>query len=209
MATSTRDKVLHYDYMSDEEIVSEAKSGNDYALDFLLNKYKKLVKTKAWPYFLVGADREDIIQEGMLGLYKAIMDFRIERLSSFRAFAEICITRQIITAVKASTRQKHIPMNTYVSLNKPVYDENSARTLMDVIPGYEATDPAELMINCEEYCNIKSKLSEVLSKLEVKVLALYLEEKSYYEIASELNLHKKSIDNALQRIKRKLKKLEA
>ena len=193
--------------LSDEDLAAEAGKGNNDALEFLLIKYKSFVKSKAWPYFLIGADREDIIQEGMLGLYKAIKDFRSDRLASFRGFADLCITRQIITAVKASTRQKHIPLNTYVSLNKPIYDDNSTRTLLDVLPGSETTDPEELMINCEDFSDIKLKLGEILSKLEIKVLSLYLEDKSYIEIAHELNLRKKSIDNALQRIKRKLKNL--
>ncbi len=201
------DRLSELEAISDEELAQVAASGNDDALEYLLIKYKSFVKSKAWPYFLIGADREDIIQEGMLGLYKAIKDFRPDRLASFRGFADVCVTRQIISAVKASTRQKHIPLNTYVSLNKPIYDDNNTRTLLDVLPGSEATDPEELMINCEDYSDIKLKLGEILSKLEIKVLSLYLEDKTYIEIAKELNLRKKSIDNALQRIKRKLKNL--
>jgi len=191
---------------SDEDIVMEAKGGDIVALEFLINKYKNFVKAKARSYFLIGADREDIIQEGMIGLYKAIRDFRGDKLSSFRAFAELCITRQIITAIKTATRQKHIPLNSYVSLNKPIYDEDSDRTLLDILAGSKITDPEELMINREEYNDIEFKMGEILSELEWKVLTLYLEGKSYQEIAVDLKRHVKSIDNALQRVKRKLER---
>lgn len=194
------------EFRSDEEIVMEAKSGDIIALEFLINKYKNFVKAKARSYFLIGADREDIIQEGMIGLYKAIRDFRNDKLSSFRAFAELCITRQIITAIKTATRQKHIPLNSYVSLNKPIYDEDSDRTLLDILSGTKITDPEELMINREEYNDIEFKMGEILSELEWKVLTLYLEGKSYQEIAIDLERHVKSIDNALQRVKRKLER---
>ncbi len=197
---------LELEFKSDEDIVSEAKDGNSIALEFLINKYKNFVKAKARSYFLIGADREDIIQEGMIGLYKAIRDFRGDKLSSFRAFAELCITRQIITAIKTATRQKHIPLNSYVSLNKPIYDEDSDRTLLDVLSGTKITDPEELMINREEYNDIEYKMGEILSDLEWKVLTLYLEGKSYQEIAEDLERHVKSIDNALQRVKRKLER---
>lgn len=197
---------LELEFKSDEDIVGEAKGGNNVALEFLILKYKNFVKAKARSYFLIGADREDIIQEGMIGLYKAIRDFRGDKLSSFRAFAELCITRQIITAIKTATRQKHIPLNSYVSLNKPIYDEDSDRTLLDVLSGTKITDPEELMINREEYNDIEYKMNEILSDLEWKVLTLYLEGKSYQEIAEDLERHVKSIDNALQRVKRKLER---
>jgi RNA polymerase sporulation-specific sigma factor len=195
-----------FEFRSDEDIVMEAKNGDIIALEFLINKYKNFVKAKARSYFLIGADREDIIQEGMIGLYKAIRDFRDDKLSSFRAFAELCITRQIITAIKTATRQKHIPLNSYVSLNKPIYDEDSDRTLLDILSGTKITDPEELMINREEYNDIEFKMGEILSELEWKVLTLYLEGKSYQEIAVDLQRHVKSIDNALQRVKRKLER---
>ena len=142
----------------------------------------------------------------MIGLYKAIRDFKGDKLSSFRAFAELCITRQIITAIKTATRQKHIPLNSYVSLNKPIYDEDSDRTLLDILSGTKVTDPEELMINREEYNDIEFKIGEILSDLEWRVLMLYLEGKSYQEIALELARHVKSVDNALQRVKRKLER---
>ena len=153
------------------------------------------------------ADHEDIVQEGMIGLYKAIRDFRPEKLASFRAFAELCITRQIITAIKTATRQKHIPLNSYVSLNKPLYDEESDRTLLDVITEGRSADPEELLIGRESYVSIESRIDEALSPLERRVLAAYLDGKSYQEIAQMLGRHVKSIDNALQRVKHKLEKL--
>ncbi|NMB00452.1 MAG: RNA polymerase sporulation sigma factor SigH [Firmicutes bacterium] len=195
-----------YESLSDEEIVQLARDTNDQALEHLINKYKNFVRAKARSYFLIGADREDIIQEGMIGLYKAIRDFRPDKLASFRAFAELCITRQIITAIKTATRQKHIPLNSYVSLNKPIYDEESDRTLLDVISGSKVTDPEELVISREEFVDIESKMVEFLSELEWQVLMYYLEGKSYQEIADELGRHVKSIDNALQRVKRKLER---
>ncbi|MFD1864777.1 RNA polymerase sporulation sigma factor SigH [Planococcus sp. FY231025] len=192
--------------MTDEELVSLVHSGNTEALDFLITKYRHFVRMKARSYFLIGADKEDIIQEGMIGLYKAIRDFRSDKLSSFRAFAELCIIRQIITAIKTATRQKHIPLNSYVSLDKPIYDEESDRTLMDVLTGNGADDPEELMINNEEFLYMEAKMGEVLSTLEREVLALYLDGQSYQEISEKLERHVKSIDNALQRVKRKLER---
>jgi len=197
---------LSYSSAVDEELIMEAKAGDDKALEYLINKYKKFVRAKARTYFLIGADREDIIQEGMIGLYKAIRDFRGDKLSSFRAFAELCITRQIITAIKTATRQKHIPLNSYISLNKPVFDEESDRTLMDMINEENVSDPEEMMISREEFAGIELKMNEILSNLEWEVLSKYLQGRSYQEIAKELNRHVKSIDNALQRVKRKLEK---
>jgi RNA polymerase sporulation-specific sigma factor len=195
-----------YEQMLDEQIVELARNGSQNALEYLINKYKNFVRAKARSYFLVGADREDIYQEGMIGLYKAIRDFRSDKLASFRAFAELCITRQIITAIKTATRQKHIPLNSYISLNKPIYDEDSDRTLLDVLSGTKVTDPEELIINREEFGDIEEKMGEILSDLEWQVLMAYLEGKSYQEIAVDLRRHVKSIDNALQRVKRKLEK---
>ncbi len=192
--------------MLDEELVDNVRNGSNKALEHLINKYKNFVRAKARTYFLIGADREDIIQEGMIGLFKAVRDFKGDKLSSFRAFAELCITRQIITAIKTATRQKHIPLNSYISLNKPIFDEESDRTLMDVICEGKVSDPEEMMINREEFKNIEGKMSEVLSELEWEVLSYYLQGKSYNEIAVDLDRHVKSIDNALQRVKRKLEK---
>ena len=178
----------------------------DEALDYLINKYRNFVRSKARSYFLIGADREDIVQEGMIGFFKAIRDYREDKLSSFRAFAELCVTRQIITAIKTATRQKHIPLNSYVSLNKPIYDEDSDRTLLDVLSGARISDPEELVISREEFVDIEQKMEEILSDLEWRVLMSYLDGKSYQEIAVDLHRQVKSIDNALQRVKRKLEK---
>ena len=191
---------------TDEEIVIEAKNNNSLAQEFIISKYENFVKAKAKSYFLIGADKEDIYQEGMIGLYKAIRDFNPDKLTSFRAFAEICVTRQIITAIKTATRQKHIPLNTYVSLNKPIFEEESERTLLDVLASLKITDPEELVISEEQMEYIQSEIKNVLSDLEQEVLKSYLDGKSYQEIACEIDRHAKSIDNALQRVKRKLEK---
>ena len=202
---SRQDQNPYAEY-TDEQIVDMSHNGDSAAEEFLLDKYKNFVRSKARSYFLVGADHEDIVQEGMIGLYKAIRDYRPDKLSSFRAFAELCITRQIITAIKTATRQKHIPLNNYVSLNKPLYDEESDRTLLDVIIEGRTSDPEEMIINMENVGNIRAKISEVLSGLEQEVLNAYLDGRSYQEIAESLGRHVKSIDNALQRVKRKLEK---
>jgi len=200
-AASTR-----YELKSDEELVESVHAGDSEALEYLIEKYRNFVKAKARSYFLIGADREDIVQEGMIGLFKSIRDFRGDKLSSFKAFAELCITRQIITAIKTATRQKHIPLNSYVSLDKPIYDDESDRTLLDVICCSRVSDPEELMIHKEEFNGLEDKMSELLSDLERRVLMLYLDGRSYQEIAVDLDRHVKSIDNALQRVKRKLER---
>ncbi|MBL4930264.1 RNA polymerase sporulation sigma factor SigH [Clostridium paridis] len=197
---------LEFIDLADEEIVSKAKNGNTRAQEYIISKFQSFVKTKAKSYFLIGADKEDIYQEGMIGLYKAIRDFNPDKLSSFRAFAELCVTRQIITAIKTATRQKHIPLNTYVSLNKPVYEEESERTLLDILSGLKITDPEELVISKEEMERMEKEISKTLTELEMEVLTSYLDGKSYQEIACDLDRHAKSIDNALQRVKRKLEK---
>lgn len=197
---------LEFEEKLDEEVVLEAKDGNARAQEYLISKYENFVKSKAKSYFLIGADKEDIYQEGMIGLYKAIRDFKPDKLTSFKAFAELCVTRQIITAIKTATRQKHIPLNTYVSLNKPIYEEESDRTLLDVLAGFRITDPEELVISQEQMNHMEDEMAKVLSDLELEVLTSYLDGKSYQEIACDLDRHAKSIDNALQRVKRKLEK---
>ena len=199
---------MHHDFdgMTDEEIALLAQQGDADASEYLLNKYKNFVRSKARSYFLVGADHEDIVQEGMIGLYKAIRDYREDRLSSFRAFAELCVTRQIITASKTATRQKHIPLNSYVSLNRPIFEEDSDRTLLDVITEETPSNPEEMLIDREDLSVIEGRIGSLLSDLEKQVLVRYVEGKSYVEISEEMNRHVKSIDNALQRIKRKLQK---
>lgn len=198
--------MIRYAEMSDDDVVQLCHEGDKLAEEYLLNKYKNFVRSKARSYFLIGADHEDIVQEGMIGLYKGIRDFKADKLSSFRAFAELCITRQIITAIKTATRQKHIPLNSYVSLNKPLYDEESDRTLMDVIVETNADNPEELIISQEDLDSIQGRIGQVLSGLELDVLQAYLDGKSYQEIAESLGRHAKSVDNALQRVKRKLEK---
>ena len=193
--------------MRDEDLVRLAQQQDGAAMECLLNRYKNFVRTKARSYFLIGADHEDIVQEGMIGLYKAVRDFRPEKLASFRAFAELCVTRQIITAIKTATRQKHIPLNSYISLNKPIFDEESDRTLLDVISEGRITNPEELLIGQEDLSTIESRIGKMLSPLEWEVLLAYLDGRSYQEIAEDLGRHVKSIDNALQRVKRKMEKL--
>ena len=177
-----------FENMADEDVVLKAKQeDNALAQEYLLHKYRNFVRAKARSYFLIG-------------------DFRGDKLSSFRAFAELCVTRQIITAIKTATRQKHIPLNSYVSLNKPIYEEDSDRTLLDIISGVKVANPEDMIISREEFADIENKMNNILSDLEWKVLMSYLDGKSYQEIAVELDRHIKSIDNALQRVKRKLEK---
>lgn len=199
-------RFIEYEEKTEEYIVLQAKEGNTRAQEYIISKYENFVKAKARSYFLIGADKEDIYQEGMIGLYKAIRDFNAEKSNTFRGFAELCVTRQIITAIKTATRQKHIPLNTYISLNKPVSDDESDRTLLDIISSMKITDPEELVISQEQKEYIEGEISKVLSELEMEVLHSYLDGKSYQEIACDLDRHAKSIDNALQRVKRKLEK---
>jgi RNA polymerase sporulation-specific sigma factor len=193
------------DELADEELISRHRDGDERAMDALLTRYRNFARSKARSYFLVGADKEDIVQEAMIGLYKAVRDFSHEKETSFRAFAEVCVTRQIITAIKMATRQKHIPLNTYVSLSKPlVTEEEPDRALMDVLQTSQVTDPAELVISSEELRSMKMAFAEILSDFEIDVLHLYVEGKSYQEVAELLDRQVKAVDNALQRIKRKV-----
>lgn len=192
--------------MPDELVVSYVNKGDRLAQDYLIRKYKNFVRAKARSYFLIGGDSEDIIQEGMIGLFKAIRDFDINKNSNFKAFAELCVKRQIITAIKTATRQKHIPLNSYISLNKPIYDDESDRTLLDVLAARRSMNPETLYISKEEVDSIKKEIGKHLSKMEWEVLNCYLAGESYQEIAEDLNRPVKSIDNALQRVKKKLEK---
>ncbi len=197
-----------YDLLSDEQLVELSGKGDVMATECILARYKNLVRSRARMYFLAGADKEDLIQEGMIGLFKAIRDFDEKRPASFSGFAELCIKRQILTAVKTATRQKHMPLNSYVSLNNPVHDSDAEGYLADVLPGGEETDPEHLFIVRENAEFLNERMEELLSTLEKSVLALYLEGKSYQEISKILNKNPKSIDNALQRVKKKMEKYD-
>lgn len=190
--------------MQDEEVVNLARSGNSGATEFLISRYRPLVENKAKTYFVMGADREDVIQEGMIGLYKAIRDFRSDRLSKFRPFAELCVTRQIITAVKTATRQKHVPLNGYVSLNRAMGAEGGDGSLLDVLPDSGGADPERAALATRLPRNLHELVQHALSDLEHCVLRCYLDGMSYREMSRELKCHTKSIDNALQRVKRKI-----
>ncbi len=192
--------------MSDEALIGLVNNGNELAKEYILNKYKSVVKSKARAYFLIGADKEDIIQEGMIGLYKAVRDYQPERHSSFKGFADLCINRQMITAVKTATRQKHMPLNSYVSLNKPVFDDETVHTYMDMLKECENANPESMFISRENLSYLESNLSKILSSFELKVLSLYLAGKTYAEIGDALEKPEKSVDNALQRVKKKIEK---
>lgn len=202
--TQTPYNVIDFTGLSDEDVIAIIHDGNADALDFLIRKYRSFVWLKGRSYFLIGGDREDVVQEGMIGLYKAIRDYRPDKQSSFKGFAELCITRQIITAIKTATRQKHIPLNSSVSLDRPVYAEESERTLLDMLSGPSLEDPEDLMIHKESFDHMEGQMQKVLSRLERQVLALYLDGQTYQEISIRLNRQVKSVDNALQRIKKKL-----
>ena len=196
-----------YDTLSDEELIQLIQDRDDrQAQEYLLDKYKEFIRIRASRYFLVGAEKEDIIQEGMIGLFKAIRDYRPGKQASFKVFAEVCVNRQIISAIKSATRQKHRPLNCYVSLDKPVFEEGKERTLLDMLGGSHGVDPENLLVDQEAFNDIERNVSAMLSSLEWQALCKYLESKSYQEIARELQRSTKSIDNALQRVKRKLEK---
>ena len=202
--TETVAEFERFSSLSDEEIVDiYQRENNHFATDYIVQRYKNFVRSKARSYFLMGADKEDIIQEGMIGLYKATRDYNRDREVSFKSFAELCITRQIISAIKGASRQKHIPLNSYISLNKPAYDD-SERTLLEVLETEKNLDPQEVVINREQYALIKEVMEAVLSPLEWDVLRGYMDAKSYQEMAEEHHRSVKSIDNALQRVKKKM-----
>jgi RNA polymerase sporulation-specific sigma factor len=190
---------------SDDELALRAQQGDAQALNTLLERYRRFARSKARGYFLVGGDFDDIEQEGMIGLYKAIRDFRADRQASFRGFAELCITRQIITAIKTATRHKHQALNQYVSISGVRGgDEASDRSIEELLDDHHEADPADQVVASERMDDMRRSMAEMLSGLEVDVLRLYVEGKSYQEIGEQLGRHVKSIDNALQRIKRKL-----
>ena len=191
--------------LEDEELVARFQAGNQDALNQLLQRYRRFARAKSRTYFLVGADADDVEQEGLIGLYKAARDYRADRQSSFRAFAELCVTRQVISAIKAATRQKHQPLNRYVSISGVRgSDDPGEGAVEELLDDHRATDPADEVVSQEQIEAMRRSMAESLSTLEVDVLRLYVEGKSYHEIGSHLGRHVKSIDNALQRIKRKL-----
>lgn len=196
-----------YHTLTDEEILLLIRQGERSAQDYLVNKYERIVQYKARTYFLIGSERDDVIQEGLIGLFKAISDYDEDKLSSFRVFADLCITRQIITSIKSATRLKHTPLNSYISIYKPVHDEEPDRMLLDIISSSASLDPQDSLVKKERLQNVYLKLRQALTALEWEVLPLYLQGCSYEEIAQTLQRHEKSIDNALQRVKRKISKL--
>ena len=191
--------------LADTELVARFHEGDHEALQVLLERYRRFARAKARGYFLVGADSDDIEQEGMIGLFKAARDYNPDRQASFRAFAELCITRQVITAIKTATRQKHQPLNQYVSISGiRGTDDPSERSVEDLLDDHYLADPADEVVSNERMADMRQSMADMLSGLEVDVLRLYVEGKSYQEIGEQLGRHVKSIDNALQRIKRKL-----
>lgn len=203
----SEDKELVYskDKASDEDkfLLEEIKRGNNDALNKLLNKYKELVNMKVGKYFIIGAEKEDIYQEGMIGLYKAIKSFDSEKQNSFKTFANLCIERQLITAIKTSNRQKHMPLNSYLSLNATAYDDDNDTSLLEIFNSKTVEDPLETLTKKEYYKTVEDKIEENLSDFEKQVLHRYARGESYVSIAEKLDSPVKSIDNAIQRIRKK------
>lgn len=195
---------LRYSEMADREVVVRAQRGDDQAFEFLLYKYRNLVKTKVKSYFLIGAEKDDLLQVGMIGLWQAVVDFRSDKAISFPAFAKVCIQRHIITAIKTATRQKQQPLNTSLSLESPSEDPTADWNLSDILTCDESLDPEEVVLRGEDTRALHDTLQQVLSDFEWRVLSGYQVGKSYREIATELHCKTKSVDNALARIKRKV-----
>lgn len=197
-----------YNPEEDYRYVIKAQKGDTVAVNHMIDKYRPMVYLKSNTYYMKGSDKDDIIQEGMIGLYKAIKDYKKDSKNDFYYFASMCITRQMITAIKASTRKKHIPLNSYVSLNRPAYDgeEDSEKTLFDIISKREEVNPENLIISRENYKVLAEKISEVLTPLEGSVFRMYISGKKYIEIALKIGKNEKAVDNAMQRSKRKLEK---
>lgn len=191
---------------TDEELTEIAKNGDKEALEFLLKKYKELVDMKVGRFFIIGAEREDIVQEGMIGLYKAIKSFNSEKENSFKSFANMCIERQLITAIKTSNRQKHIPLNSSISLNANAYDDDSDAELIEKLDIQALEDPLDTITKKEYYKSIENKIDESLSDFEKQVLKRYAQGESYVSIAEKLSAPVKSVDNAIQRIRKKANK---
>ena len=199
--------------LTDEEVIEIVRQGGRDgadAVDLLLERYKDLVRVKTRPYFLLGADRADLIQEGMIGLYKAIMDYQSDKETAFRSFADLCINRQILTAVKNATRLKHLPLNSYVSLNKTLNDdEEKETTMMDILAAPQEDSPEDTLIGKEEIKLLQKQIDKHCSQFERRVLSLYLQGYDYHQIAKAMGKTPKSIDNALQRIKKKVQQIAA
>ena len=193
--------------LTDEELISQIKTyNNDKALDFLMDKYKPFVFARAKSYYMVGGEKQDIVQEGLIGLFKAVKNFNGDKQTSFKAFADLCIRRQIVSAIKTSTRQKHIPLNNCISLNSTYEDENGDKSLTDILENEIAPDPSDTIVNKETFLNIKSKIISILSDFEQQVLDYHLCGYTYTQIAASLKVEPKSVDNAIQRIKKKMEK---
>ena len=197
--------INEYSKMTDEEIIKEIRKGDKQALTYLMNKYKEIVNLKVGKYFMVGAEKEDIIQEGLIGLFKAIKTFNAEKNNTFKTFANMCIERQLITAIKSSNRQKHMPLNSYLSLNMSAYDneEENGAELMDTFDSKTIEDPLETIINKEYYDEIEKSIDKTLSQFEKQVLDRYMKGESYVTIAKKLDSPVKSVDNVIQRIRKK------
>ena len=192
-----------YNQLTAEQVISQIKQGDETALTYLINKYKELVNIKVGKYFMIGAEKEDIMQEGMIGLYKAIKNFENDKENSFKTFANLCIERQLITAIKTSNRQKHMPLNSYLSLNNSAYDEDDDTNLIDIFDAHTIEDPLETITKKEYYENVENAIDKALSSFEKQVLQRYLQGESYVSIAEKLDAPVKSIDNAIQRIRKK------
>ena len=194
-----------YNQITDEEIITKVKQGDEQALTYLIDKYKELVNVKVSKYFMIGAEKEDVVQEGMIGLFKAIKNYNGKKQNSFKTFANLCIERQLITAIKTSNRQKHMPLNSYLSLNTAAYDNNQEDSveLMDTFNSKTIEDPLETIMKKEYYDNIQNAIDKTLSNFEKKVLDRFIKGESYTIIAKRLDAPVKSVDNAIQRIRKK------
>lgn len=193
----------NYKEMSDEDLVNASKSGDKNALEYLINKYKELVNMKVSKYFIIGAEKEDIIQEGLIGLYKAIKSYSENKQNSFKTFANMCIERQLITAIKSSNRQKHMPLNSYLSLNESAYENDEETSFFDIFDSHQIEDPLETITKQEYYKSVEIAIDKSLSNFEKQVLNRYMQGESYMQIAQNLDTPVKSIDNAIQRIRKK------
>ncbi len=193
----------NYKNMSDEDLITVIKSGDKFALEFLIEKYKELVNMKVSKFFMIGAEKEDIVQEGLIGLFKAVKNYNPEMQNSFKTFANLCIERQLITAIKSSNRQKHMPLNSYLSLNTAAYEDDEDSNLLDIFDSHQIEDPLDTITKKEYYKTVEVAIDKSLSDFEKKVLNRYMQGESYVQIAEKLDAPVKSIDNAIQRIRKK------